>query len=74
MLAHIKKQIPLTTEELAQLKAGIFLKWDPTTKLRSFINEMENGMKDASYWKVKTLPQDLVVLDSGKCGDCLLRS
>jgi hypothetical protein len=49
MLKHIKEHIPLTTEERKQFKAGIYIKWDGTTSLRSFINEMENGMKWASY-------------------------
>jgi hypothetical protein len=60
MLKHIKDQIPLTTEERATLKAGIYLKWDGTTSLRSFINDMENGMKDASFWGVQVQPADAV--------------
>jgi CO dehydrogenase/acetyl-CoA synthase beta subunit len=52
--------IPLTTEERAKLKAGIYLKWDGTTSLRSYIYDIKTGMKDASFWKVSILPQDIV--------------
>jgi hypothetical protein len=58
MLSHIKTHIPLTTEERAKLKAGIYLKWDGEVILRSFINDMTTGMKDASLWKVQIQPQD----------------
>lgn len=60
MLKHIKEHIPLTTEERKQLKAGIYIKWDGTISLRSFINEMENGMKAASYWQVQMQPADAI--------------
>jgi hypothetical protein len=60
MLSHIKKHILLITEERAKLKAGIYLKWDGEVALRSFINDMTTGMKDALFWKVQVQPQDSV--------------
>lgn len=60
MLKHIKEQIPLTTDERSQMKNGIYLTWDGTTSLRSFINRMTEGMKAASFWNVHVQQPDMV--------------
>jgi hypothetical protein len=55
MLRHIKSQIPLTTEERTNMKNKIFAKWDNTTTLRSYVNQMDLAIKEAAYWNVQVL-------------------
>lgn len=62
LLKHIKEQIPLTAKERTQLKNTMNIKWDGTTSLQRFVNQMVAGMKAASFWnwKVSVQLQDAV--------------
>ena len=59
MLQEVKKHVPLTTEQRNSMKAAIFCAWDGTVSLRKYINTVEQAMKEASYWQIKTLSEDV---------------
>jgi transcription initiation factor IIF auxiliary subunit len=40
------------------MKNKIFTKWDNTTTLRSYVNQMDLAIKEAAYRNVQGLPQD----------------
>jgi protein involved in ribonucleotide reduction len=57
LLQHIRKNIQLTTNDVVEMKATVFLVWDSSAEtLRSFVNRMEKGAKGCARWSI-TIPE-----------------
>lgn len=61
MLQHIRKNIKLTTADVDEMKATVYITWDAGVEtLRSFLNRMEKGARGCKRWNIVIVEGDMV--------------
>ena len=53
MLQHVRQNISLTTLDVDEMKATVYVEWDAGAEtLRAFINRMEKGARGCKRWNI----------------------